>query len=265
MPGYPSAASPTRARKSGIKTGSTPNFSRTPSASQILLTSAVNLHYPVAADALRQVLVGCPDADLLHTLIYGGDLGRGGKRVVSLQLGHGPYSHTHSGECFFERVELREQRGLDAIPCFVAGPETVPKGLDDVIGRDTDVSCSRLDHLQHCIQYADHGAEGPILALGEAAKAVKVAEQLVRAVYEMNDHAFVTAVHTRQRVRLGPRPSFPSGGRITEFFCELLVRTLDRFLKIPILLLADLYVHFAPGWSTDRSDNPRYRASRQRP
>jgi hypothetical protein len=29
-----------------------------------------------------------------------------------------------------------------------------------------------------------------ILALGEAAKAVEVAEQLVRAVYEMNDHAF---------------------------------------------------------------------------
>src|SRR6266571_2047778 len=32
MPGYPSAASPTRARKSGIRAGSTPNFSRTPAA-----------------------------------------------------------------------------------------------------------------------------------------------------------------------------------------------------------------------------------------
>jgi hypothetical protein len=42
------------------------------------------------------------------------------------------------------------------------------------------------------MQHTDYGAEGPILALGEAAKAVKVAEQLVRAVYEMNDHAFVT-------------------------------------------------------------------------
>ena len=102
------------------------------------------------------------------------------------------YSHTHSGECFLERMELREECGLDAVPCLVAGPETVAKGLNDVIGRDTDVSCSRLDHLQHCMQHADHGAEGPILALGEAAKAVKVAEQLVRAVYEMNDHAFVT-------------------------------------------------------------------------
>ena len=156
------------------------------------MTSAVNLHYPVAADALRQVLVGRPDADLLHTIIYEGDLGRRGKRVVSLQLGHGPYSHTHSGECFFERVELREERGLDAVPCLVAGPETVAEGLDDVIGRHTDVSGSRLDHLQHSIQHSDHGAEGPILALGEAAKAVEVAEQLVRAVYEMNDHAFVT-------------------------------------------------------------------------
>ena len=36
MPGYPSAASPTNARKSGIKIGSTPNFLRTPSASRIV-------------------------------------------------------------------------------------------------------------------------------------------------------------------------------------------------------------------------------------
>ena len=190
MPGYPSAASPTRARKSGIKTGLHSELLADSFRIADLLTSAVNLHYPVAADALRQVLVGRPDADLLHTIIYEGDLGRRGKRVVSLQLGHGPYSHTHSGECFFERVELREERGLDAVPCLVAGPETVAEGLDDVIGRDTDVSGSRLDHLQHCIQHSDHGAEGPILALGEAAKAVEVAEQLVGAVYEMNDHDF---------------------------------------------------------------------------
>src|SRR6266850_588059 len=37
MPGYPSWASPTRARKSGMRAGSTPNFLRTPSASRICI------------------------------------------------------------------------------------------------------------------------------------------------------------------------------------------------------------------------------------
>ena len=152
-----------------------------------LLTSAVNLDYPVAADALRQVFVGRPDADFLDTLISTGDLRRGGERVVSLELGHRPYCHAHSSERFLERVELREECGLDAVPCLVAGPEPVAEGLDDVIGGDADVSGSGLDHLQHSMQHTDHGAEGPIRAFSEAAKAVEVAEKLVRAVYEMND------------------------------------------------------------------------------
>jgi len=37
------------------------------------------------------------------------------------------------------------------------------------------------------MQHADDRAEGRILALLEAAKTVEVAEQLVRAVEEMND------------------------------------------------------------------------------
>jgi hypothetical protein len=131
------------------------------------------------------------------------------------------YSHTHSGECFLERVELREQCGLDAVPCLIAGPETVAEGLDDVIGRDTDVSRSGLDHLQDGIQHADHGAEGPILALGEAAKAVEVAEQLVGAVYEMNDHALVT----RAAAKNSPAESLSSPGpRFSNLFLPILRR-----------------------------------------
>src|SRR4030095_9049314 len=107
--------------------------------------------------------------------------------------GHGPYSHTHSSECFLERVELGEERGLDAVSCLVAGPDTVAKGLDDVIGRHTDVSGARLDHLQHRVQHTDDGAEGPILAFVEAAKAVEVAKQLGCGVHDMNDHALVTS------------------------------------------------------------------------
>jgi hypothetical protein len=58
-----------------------------------------------------------------------------------------------------------------------------------VISRHTDVSRTRLDHLQHGAEHADHGAIGSILATALAAKAVEVAEKLVRAVDEMNDHS----------------------------------------------------------------------------
>src|SRR6266568_2129161 len=63
-----------------------------------LLRSAVDLHDPVAPDALRQVLVGSPDADPLYALVSESDLRRGGQPVVRLQLGHGPDGHSHRGE-----------------------------------------------------------------------------------------------------------------------------------------------------------------------
>jgi hypothetical protein len=88
-------------------------------------------------------------------------------------------------------VKLREQRGLDARGGLVAGPQSVAKRLDHVIGRHTDVRCSVLDHLEHRPKHANDGAERTILALVEAAQPVEVAEQLVRAVDGVNDHAVI--------------------------------------------------------------------------
>ena len=45
-----------------------------------------------------------------------------------------------------------------------------------------------LDHLQHAVEHADHGAIRPVGAFGEAAQAVEMPEELVRAVDEVNDH-----------------------------------------------------------------------------
>src|SRR3954470_5731112 len=47
-----------------------------------------------------------------------------------------------------------------------------------------------LDHLQHRVQHAVHGAEGRVLALVEASLAVEMPEQLVRAVDEVNDQIY---------------------------------------------------------------------------
>jgi hypothetical protein len=38
------------------------------------LCSALHLHDTIAANALRQVFVGRPDADFLHALVFGSDL-----------------------------------------------------------------------------------------------------------------------------------------------------------------------------------------------
>src|SRR5258708_37875453 len=90
-------------------------------------------------------------------------------------------------------MEWREQRLLVAFGRLIIGPKTVAERLDDVIGRYPDVRRSLLDHLQHGVQYADHGAEPLVLAFGGVAPAVELAEQLVRAVDQMDDHADLSA------------------------------------------------------------------------
>jgi hypothetical protein len=52
--------------------------------------SAVDLHDPVTVDALGEVLVGRPDADLADGVVSCGKMRRGGQRIVGLQLGHRP-------------------------------------------------------------------------------------------------------------------------------------------------------------------------------
>src|SRR2546421_4043117 len=149
---------------------------------------AIHLNHPLATHALRQILVRCPDAYLLHLVVFGGDSGRGGERIVGFQLDHGPYRHSQRGERILERMKLREQRRLDPLTRLVARPKAITEGLDDVIGRHTEMRRPLLDHLQHGMQHAVYGAEGSIVAFVEAAQTIEVAEQLVRPVNQMNDH-----------------------------------------------------------------------------
>jgi hypothetical protein len=45
-----------------------------------------------------------------------------------------------------------------------------------------------LDHLQHGLQHADDGAERLVLSFVETTLSVEMPEELVRAVYNINDH-----------------------------------------------------------------------------
>ena len=156
-----------------------------------LLAPAIHLHHPVARDALGQVLVVGPDADLLDARVLRGDPRGGGQRVVGLELDHRPHRDAHRGERLFQGMELRPERAIDAFAGLVVGPELVPERLDDVIGGDAEVGGALLDHLEHGVQQAGDGAEGLVLALVEAAQAVEMAEQLVGAVQDMDDHSGV--------------------------------------------------------------------------
>ena len=64
----------------------------------------------------------------------------------------------------------------------------VSERFDHVVGRNAHMRRAVFDHLQHALKHADHGAERTVLALVEAPQPVEVAEELVRAVDEMNDH-----------------------------------------------------------------------------
>ena len=142
----------------------------------------------VVANALRQVLVGRPDADVLDRCVFGSDACRRGECIVSLELDHRPGDHAHRDQRLLERMELRPQRRLDALPGLVARPELVAERLDHVVGGNADVGRALLDHLEHRLQHTDHRAERPVAALSEAAQAVEMAEQLVGAVDQMDDH-----------------------------------------------------------------------------
>src|SRR5437764_13962040 len=113
---------------------------------------------------------------------------RRGESIVRFELDHRPDGDAHRLERILERLKLRQQVGLDSFAGLVVGPEIVAERLDDVIGGDTDVRRTGLDHLQHRVQYARDGAEGFVLALVPAALAVEVAEQLIRSVDQVDYH-----------------------------------------------------------------------------
>ena len=86
-------------------------------------------------------------------------------------------------------MKLREQGGLDPLAGLVSRPQVVAEGFNNVIGGHPDMGASGLDQLQHRVEHAGHRAIGPVSALGEAAQAVEVPEQLVGPIEKMNDHA----------------------------------------------------------------------------
>lgn len=94
MPGHPSAASPTSARKFWDQRRLDAELFSHACLVVDRLRPTVDLPNAGANDALREVLLGCLDADLLDALGRGRVMRDRSQRVVSLEIDHRPDSNT---------------------------------------------------------------------------------------------------------------------------------------------------------------------------
>src|SRR5206468_717735 len=139
-------------------------------------------------DALRQILVRCPDTNLLHPPVRTADCCRGSERVVRFELHHRPDRDSHRRESVFEGMKLIPEHGIDALSRLVTSPKLVAKRLDDVVRGHTDVGTTLFDQLQHAMQHAADAAKRSVFAVARTPRTVEVPKELVGPVDEVEDH-----------------------------------------------------------------------------
>ena len=100
---------------------------------------AVDLHHARTSHALRQILIGRPDGDFLDLLVLRREMRGRSERIIGFELDHRPDDNAHRRERLLERMELREQRGLDAGAGLVVRPKPIAKRLDHVVGGDAEI------------------------------------------------------------------------------------------------------------------------------
>src|SRR5262249_2530650 len=120
---------------------------------------AVYLNDTVIAHALSEVLVRSPNAYFLDASIVCGDECGRGQSGVRFELDHGPDCHAHAGEAFLQRLKLSKQCRIYPLAGLVPSPQVIAEGFNDMVGGDTQVRRSLLNHLQHTAKYSNHRPE----------------------------------------------------------------------------------------------------------
>src|SRR5436190_6947945 len=123
---------------------------------------AVDLHHARTSHALRQILIGRPDGDFLDLLILRRDMRGRSERIIGFELDHWPDDNAHRCERLLERMELREQRGLDAGAGLVVRPKSIAKRLDHMIGGDPEVGVPLFDHREYPLKNANNCTVRPV-------------------------------------------------------------------------------------------------------
>ena len=81
----------------------------------------------------------------------------------------GQHDDAHRRQRLLERMELRQQRRVDAGAGLVAGPEVVAERLDDVVGGDADVRGAVAEQVEHRAE--DAPDRGDLAAVGASSPA----------------------------------------------------------------------------------------------
>src|SRR5438046_3215684 len=119
--------------------GLTPNFSRIAAASRIVLRRPSICTTRVPRTHCARSLSGVQMATFSTFLSFDAICAAEASASSASNSIIGQDDNTHRRERLLERMELREQRGLDAGAGLVVRPKPIAKRLDHVIGRDAEV------------------------------------------------------------------------------------------------------------------------------
>ena len=169
-----------------MEPGDTPNLCPDSFSVADLAGPPVDLHHPLAHHALCKVLVRGPDADFLHLRRFFSECRRGGKRIIRLQLHHGPHEETECAKGIFQGLKLGQERGVHTGTRLVPRPQGVAKGFDDMVGGHAQVRGPCLHHLQKAVEDQADSAVS-VIGFRGAFQPVETPKELVGAVDQVDD------------------------------------------------------------------------------
>ena len=149
--------------------------------------AAIPQDHPFVDDELGHVLVRRADEDLVDPRIGAEPPGRGGDRVVRLELDHRPEDDAQGFHGGLGDRELGEELGRHPDRRLVARVEVVPKGFDDAVRGARDVGRPLLaEQVQQLVAQPRHTRQrDPVAPEHRRPRREVRAEQLVRRVDEM--------------------------------------------------------------------------------
>ena len=168
--------------------------------------AAVAEHDPVVVDELGHVLVGRADQDPLDRRVGREPAGRGGDRVVGLELDHRPEHDARAPRSPASAIgNWASSSGGMPARRLVAREQVVAERLDDPVGRAADVGRALLAQQveQLVAQPGDAGQDDAVAAEDRRPRRVVGPEQLVGRVDEVD----------LQDVRRLSHPGLPRDGQ----------------------------------------------------
>ena len=151
--------------------------------------ASIQLDDAVMPHTLRKIFVGRADNHAFNTRIGGRSRRAGCQCIVGFEFNHRPDHHTGQPECLLEQWKLRQQVGIDASTSLVARPEIIAERLNHMIGGHGEVRDAGAEHSQHGSHDPSNCGDFTTGIVARGRQRVKVPEQFVRAVNQIDFQA----------------------------------------------------------------------------